>query len=272
MLEIWASPVLGRADSPKHVQPLPPWSAALAAGGQVGRDQEEDGVVDFDAVRVEVAGHDERVLGHVGVDQRAVVVVGGPGRGLRRVGCLACRVMVVTRGDEAPADDWSISGYGGKAGGDQHHGDRRRARRGVMGRDYRGPSGGAGWPSCPTAGLLRPPSVWGTSRYCALTVPTEPNTGGGDGTWSRTHTADMTRAGQGIVRVTVNETGLLPNWVVTSNCHRPGVRTTISDEVPGAHLELPQHAAGAAVDARRDHRIGRWPVGHWVPRRSDGTG
>src|SRR5665213_3369224 len=68
---------------------IPPNLAALVVGegpgGKIGRDEEEDGVVDLDAVREELRLHDVRALGHVGVDEGAVVVVGAPRGGGRPV-------------------------------------------------------------------------------------------------------------------------------------------------------------------------------------------
>ena len=95
-------------------------------GHQIGRNQEEDGMVHlFDGrtgSRKELARNDERVLGDVRVDERAVVVIGAAVDGLR---CVWRGGMCGDRGDLGVVD---LSG--GRRIGYRHSDQRHRGGHG----------------------------------------------------------------------------------------------------------------------------------------------
>ena len=170
---IWARPESRERGLAEAGPPLAARVGGIGRRYRGGRDEEEDGVMHLDAVRVELARDDERVLGHVGVDQRAVVVVGGPGRRVGRVGL----------GLHGDGGDWRRRGTGagahhphghGGGGQDSHQGQADPSRRhgailAVPGRRRRRGQGQwprDGHPGAATPGVSRPPGA-GTPRRAA---------------------------------------------------------------------------------------------------------
>ena len=78
MFETWANEVRRQRRLPEARPPLAAVIGQFGLAGEARRDQEEDGVVDLGALGEELARDDGGVRRHVGIDERAVIVVGPP--------------------------------------------------------------------------------------------------------------------------------------------------------------------------------------------------